>query len=76
MQSPIRTHRWPNWLFKLREKPELLGMQHDIFSRKTHNQLQQVFEALRELTALPEAARKHPIGFVHLKDSKGPTGKR
>lgn len=31
-------------------------MQHDTFRRNTRNQLRQVFEALRELTALPEAA--------------------
>ena len=31
-------------------------MQHDTFSRNTRNQLRQVFEALRELKALPEAA--------------------
>ena len=50
-------------------------MQHDTFSRNTRNPLRQVFEALRELTALAEAAPKQPIGFVHPKDSKGPTGK-
>ena len=47
-------------------------MQHDTFSR---NQLRQGFEALRELTALPEAAPKQPIGFVPPKDSKGQSGK-
>ena len=50
-------------------------MQHDTFSRNTQNQLRQVFEALRELTALPEAAHKQPIRFVHPKDSKDPSGK-
>ena len=34
---------------KLQDKPELLGMQHDIFSRNTRNPLRQVFEALRDL---------------------------
>ena len=61
--------------FKLEEKTELLGMQHDTFSRNTRNQLRQVFEALRELTALPEAAAQQPVGFVHPRDSKGQTGK-
>ena len=50
-------------------------MQHDTFSRNTRNQLRQGFEALRELTALPDAAPKQPIGFVHPKDSKGQSGK-
>ena len=50
-------------------------MQHDTFSRNTRNQLRQVFESLPDLTALPEAAPKQPIGSVHPKDSKGPTGK-
>ena len=50
-------------------------MQHDTLRHNTSNQLRQVFEALRELTAMPEAAAKHPIGFVHPEDSKGPTGK-
>ena len=60
---------------KLQEKTESLGMQHDTFSRNARNQLRQVFEALRELTALPEAAPKQPIGFVHPKDSKAQSGK-
>lgn len=55
--------------FKLEEKTELLGMQHDTFNRNTRNQLRRVFEALRELTALPEAAPKQPIGFVGWTDS-------
>ena len=60
---------------KLQEKTESLGMQHDTFSHNTQNHLRQVFEALRELTALPEAAPKQPIGFVHPKDSRDPSGK-
>ena len=50
-------------------------MQHDTFSRNTRNQLRQGFEALRELTALPEAAPKQPIGFFHPKDSRDQSGK-
>jgi hypothetical protein len=49
--------------FKLEEKTESLGMQHDTFSRNTRNQLRQVFEALRELKALPEAAPQQPLGL-------------
>ena len=49
-------------------------MQHDTFSRNARNQLRHVFEALRELTALPEAAPQQPIGFVHPEDSKGKSG--
>ena len=45
-------------------------MQHDIFSRNTRNQLRQLFEARRELTALPEAAPKQPVGFIHPKNSR------
>ncbi|MES2483843.1 MAG: ORF6N domain-containing protein [Pseudomonadota bacterium] len=48
---------------RLEEKTELLGMQQDTFSRNTRNQLRQLFEALRELTATPEPP-KRPIGFV------------
>ena len=50
-------------------------MQHDIFSRNTRNRIRQVFEALRELTALPEAAPEQPIGFVHPKDIRNQSGK-
>ena len=50
-------------------------MQHDTFSRNARNQLRQMFEALRELTALPEAAPRQPIGFVHPKNSRDPSGK-
>jgi len=34
-----------------------------------------MLEALLELTALPEAAPKQPIGFVHPLGSKGKSGK-
>ena len=50
-------------------------MQHDTFSRNARNQLRQVFKALRELTALPEAAPKQPIGFVPPKNSRDPSGR-
>ena len=58
----------------LEEKTELLGMQHDTFSRNIRNQFRQVFEALRELTALLKAAPQQPVGFVHAKDRKGKSG--
>jgi ORF6N domain len=56
-------------LAELQEKTELLAMQHDSFSRNTRNQLRQVFDALRELTAPPEPV-KRPIGFVHPNEGK------
>ena len=62
--------------FKREEKTKLPRMQHDTFSRNTRNQLRQLFEARRELTALPEAAPKQPIGFIHPKDSRDRSGKQ
>lgn len=59
----------------LEEKTESLAMQHDTFSRNTRNQLRQVFEALRELTVLPEPA-KRPIGFVTHEEKKKPPGSK
>ena len=44
-------------LSSLEEKTESLAMQHDTFSRNTRGQLREVFEALRELTTLPELAQ-------------------
>ena len=44
-------------LAELQEKTESLAMQHDTFSRNTRGQLREVFEALRELTTLPELAQ-------------------
>lgn len=49
--------------FKLKVKTESLGIQHDTFSSNTRNQFRQVFEVLRELTALPKAASKQPQGL-------------
>jgi hypothetical protein len=66
-------------LSELEEKTERLAMQHDTFSRNTRNQLRQVFDALRELTAPPEPP-KRPIGFVHPKErgegKEGGAGKK
>ena len=43
------------------------AMNHDTFSRKTRNQLEQVFDALRELMTPPDPP-KRPIGFVSPED--------
>ena len=54
-------------LDELEHKTEALSLSHDNFSRNTRNQLKQVFDALRELTAPPEPP-KRPIGFVTPED--------
>lgn len=51
-------------LTELEEKTEAVAMSHDNFSRNTRNQLRQVFDALRALTAPPDPPRR-PMGFVH-----------
>ncbi|MGH8833192.1 MAG: ORF6N domain-containing protein [Polaromonas sp.] len=62
-------------LAELEEKTQRLDMSHDTFSRNTRNQLRQVFDALRELTAPPETP-KRPIGFVAPEEKKGTKGKK
>lgn len=59
-------------LDELEQKTEALAMSHDTFSRNTRNQLRQVFDALRELTAPPVQPRR-PIGFVTPEDGSGMT---
>jgi hypothetical protein len=60
----------------LKEKTELLAMQHETFSRNTRVQLKQVFDALRELMTPPEPP-KRPIGFVAPEEEKKkPAGRR
>jgi phage regulator Rha-like protein len=54
-------------LAELQDKTVSLAMQHDTFSRNTRNQLKQVFETLRELTASPDIV-KRPMGFVYPKE--------
>lgn len=54
-------------LDQLEQKTEGLAMSHDTFSRNTRNQLQQVFDALRELMTPPDPP-KRPIGFVTPED--------
>lgn len=50
-------------LDELERKTEILSRKQDNVSRSTREQLQQVFEALRALTAPPEPQRR-PMGFV------------
>ena len=50
-------------LAELEDKTEALAMNHETFSRNTRNQLEQVFDALRELMTPPEPP-KRPIGYV------------
>ena len=47
----------------LEEKTVALAMEHDTFSRNTHAQLKQVFDALRALNA-PPGPPKRSSGFV------------
>lgn len=50
-------------LDELEQKTEALAMSHDTFSRNTRHQLKQVFDALRDLTTLPDPP-KRPIRSV------------
>lgn len=59
-------------LGELEERTEALALQHDSFSHNTRQQLRQVFDALRALTA-PEDPPKRPIGFVPHQDKKAPS---
>ncbi|KWT83661.1 MULTISPECIES: ORF6N domain-containing protein [unclassified Variovorax] len=56
-------------LSELEEKTELLDMRHDSFSRNMRNQLRQVFDAIKALTAPPDSP-KRPIGFVTHEEKK------
>jgi DNA-binding PadR family transcriptional regulator len=51
-------------LDELESKADLMTVQHDTFAHATRVQLRQVFEAIRELMATPEPAKKPAIGFV------------
>lgn len=55
-------------LDELESKADLMTVQHDTFSHTTRVQLRQVFEAIRELMATPEPAKKQAIGFVALEE--------
>jgi hypothetical protein len=50
-------------LDELEKKTEALALDHDRFSRSTRQQLQQVFDTLRELMTPPDPP-KRPIGFI------------
>jgi ORF6N domain len=56
-------------LDELERKTEALALDHDRFSRSTRQQLQQVFDTLRELMTPPDPP-KRPIGFIR-PDEKG-----
>jgi len=56
-------------LAELEQKTDALAIKHDGFSRNTRVQLQQVFDALREMMTPPDPP-KRPIGFVHPQDKK------
>lgn len=51
-------------LDELERQTEVLAQRHDAFARTTRTQLQQVFDAIRELMGPPAAPPKRPIGFV------------
>jgi hypothetical protein len=53
-------------LDELEQKTDALALDHDRFSRSTRQQLQQVFDTLRELMTPPDSPDppKRPIGFV------------
>jgi hypothetical protein len=55
-------------LAELESKTELLALRHDNLADNTRAQLKQVFEAIRQLMAPPEPAKKRPIGFVTPKE--------
>lgn len=51
-------------LDELESKADLIEVKHDNFEHNTRVQLKQVFEAIRELSAPPEAPKKRAIGFI------------
>jgi len=51
----------------LEQKTEGLALTHDTFSRNTRNQLRQLIEAVNQLIASPDPA-KRPIGFINPED--------
>lgn len=67
-------------LDELESRAALLSLQHDTLEETTHQQLKQVFDAIRALMAPPEPVQKRPIGFVTHTDAparqKAASGKR
>ena len=51
-------------LATLERQTQALALKHDSLAQNTRLQLKQVFEAIRELMAPPEPAKKRRIGFV------------
>lgn len=58
-------------LDELEHTTQALAAQHDALGRATHTQLQQVFDALRQLMAPPDPPRR-PIGFVAPQEKNTP----
>lgn len=61
-------------LEELEHTTEALSLRHDTFSHNTRAQLQQVFNAIKELMGPPETIKKRPIGFV-TQEEKPPSPK-
>ncbi len=51
-------------LATLERQMQALALKHDSLAQNTRLELKQVFEAIRELMAPPEPAKKRRIGFV------------
>jgi hypothetical protein len=63
-------------LNELESKVDLMSVRHDTLAHSTGLQLKQLFEAIRQLMAPPQAPRKQPIGFVVPEDKPTrPAGK-
>ena len=58
-------------LDELENKTDLMSLKQETFEHNTRVQLKQIFEALREMMAVPEPAKKRPIGFVTTDDTPG-----
>lgn len=58
-------------LASLEERTDAVALAQDSFSQDTRAQLQQVFDAIRELMTPPEPARR-PIGFIAQETQKKP----
>ncbi|MBP6109692.1 MAG: hypothetical protein KA484_07505 [Rhodocyclaceae bacterium] len=54
----------------LAHKTELMSLQQESFAGSTRAQLKQLFEAMRQMMAVPADPPKRPIGFVTLADKK------
>ena len=54
----------------LEHKTELMSLQQESFAGNTRAQLKQLFEAMRQMMALPADPPKRPIGFVTPSDKK------